>query len=72
MIEDELLCVRIAYELYKLDWCRRRGFNPEDVARAKANNEEYEGQMYSCIEEFYDCEYQDDSYIEYLMNDFEI
>lgn len=55
-----------AYELYKKDWCRQRNFDPEEVAKADAEGLEYKGCMYASLEEFADCEYTDNDYINEL------
>lgn len=55
-----------AYELYKLDWCEQREFDPEEVAKAYAEDREYNGSMYVSLEEFADNEYTDEEYIKQL------
>jgi hypothetical protein len=52
-----------AYILYKLDWCKQRGYNltdwdPEDGFR---------GESFVCMAEFEQCEFQDKGYMRYLL-----
>ena len=52
-----------AYRQYKKDWCESRGYNYADVRKAELKDEEYNGEMYACLEEFEDCEFSDDDYM---------
>ncbi len=60
--------LKTAYTHYKHEWCEDRGFDYNAVARADANNEEYQGQMYACLGEFEDFEFSDDDYMEEHFN----
>jgi hypothetical protein len=53
-----------AYGLYKIDWCKRRGYNLEDIDEAGVN-----GECYVSKNEFEDNEFQDVEYIESLFLD---
>lgn len=70
--EFSSLDMYMAYELYKRQWCRTRGWKYEAVKAAAENDEEYQGQMYVCFPEFIECEFQDDAYIDALLNDHEL
>jgi len=52
------------YELYKEDWCQERGYNLKDI------NDEFgiNGEIFVCLNEFEECEFQDKKYINYLLN----
>lgn len=54
-----------AYELYKLDWCKERGYKLSKVDEEIGIN----GECYSCQDEFEDNEFQDVEYIEKLFLD---
>lgn len=60
---------RKAYGYYKADWCKERGYNIDYV------DEEHGvcGECYVCFNEFLGAEFQDEEYMEYLLNhkDFE-
>ena len=56
-----------AYELYKRDWCKARGYDYEEVLEADFNDEEYNGEMYASLGEFEDMEFTDAEYMRYLM-----
>lgn len=70
-LEEEInaLSLKIAYELYKLDWCMQRGWKISNVQRAFDNGIEYNGQMFVCKDEFEECEYHDKEYIKYLFSE---
>lgn len=56
-----------AYKLYKKDWCKSRGYDYRKVQDAYRNDEEYNGEMYVCRDEFENCEFRDESYIAGLL-----
>lgn len=58
-----------AYELYKKDWCKVRGYNLKDVEVSEAEGEEYNGEMYACFEEFIDNEFNNREYMNSLMSE---
>lgn len=63
---EEIL--NLAYQKYKEDWCKTRNYPIEEVEAAEANDEEYNGEMYVCLDEFEDCEFQDEGYMMYLLS----
>jgi len=56
--------VNVAYELYKLDWCRSRGCDSDDA------DEEFgfSGNIYVCKEEFQTAEFTMKDYMRELLN----
>lgn len=58
-----------AYEMYKKDWCKVRGYDLKDVEVSEAEGEEYNGEMYACFEEFIDNEFDDKEYMDSLMGE---
>lgn len=61
--------MEMTYDLYKIEWCRQRGYDPNEVAAADEAGREYNGAMYVCLDEFEDCEYQDKAYVKALVAD---
>lgn len=61
-----------AYDLYKFDWCQQRGYNLTEVQAAYDRDEEYNGEMFVCLNEFEDYEYQDEGYVKYLFEEMEV
>lgn len=57
------------YNLYIADWCNTRGYALTDVVQAFIEDEEYDGQMFVCLEEFEDFEFQDKAYMQRLLPD---
>ena len=59
-----------AYEIYKREWCSSRGYNITDRDRFNGFN----GEDYVCLNEFAECEFQNEDYIQTLLseNDFKI
>lgn len=57
----------MAYLLYKKDWCHQRGYSLKAVEAAEIQEQEYNGSMYVCKNEFLSCEFQDEEYMSYLM-----
>lgn len=57
-----------AYEIYKREWCKDRGFDPDEVAKAAKKDREYQGQMYACFDEFEDYEWSDESAMRGLLS----
>ena len=68
MVTYEYL-LRKSYGRYKWDWCKQRGFELDKVEKANKNDAEYQGQMFVCIREFEDNEYQDKDFMRYLLCD---
>ena len=64
---DKLL--ETAYKKYKKDWCNSRGWPLKEVEAAYERDEEYKGQMFVCLDEFEDCEFQDEDYMLYLLSE---
>lgn len=62
----------IAYELYKLNWCRTRGWDYSAVRKAELRDEEYNGQMYVCYDEFLNTEYTHERFIDSLLSDVDL
>lgn len=52
-----------AYRLYKKDWCECRGYDYKEVQKAYRKDEEYNGEMFVCIDEFQDFEFEDEEYM---------
>lgn len=57
------------YNLYIADWCNTRGYALTDVVQAFIEDEEYDGQMLVCLEEFECSEFQDHDYMQWLLPD---
>ena len=68
-IQYDILTFR-AYEIYIRQWCSSRGYNIADRDRFNGFN----GEDYVCLNEFEECEFQDEDYIQTLLSedDFEI
>lgn len=65
MIEDMLTALaKKAYELYKQDWCKSRGYSFDEV------NEEtgIGGECYVCFDEFCTNSFVDEQYIKSLLS----
>lgn len=60
--------LQLAYELYKRDWCKTRGFSYASVQSAFDKGEKYRGCMFKSLEKFADCEYQDRVYIDCILS----
>lgn len=58
-----------AYNLYIADWCNARGYALIDVVQAYIEDEEFDGQMFVCLDEFEDAEFQDRDYMKGLLPD---
>lgn len=58
-----------AYNLYIADWCNTRGYALTNVVQACIEDEEFDGQMFVCLEEFEDSEFQDKEYMQRLLPD---
>lgn len=64
-VYDELL--QKAYNLYIADWCNERNYPLMEVVAACLDDCEYHGEMFVCLGEFEDAEFQDEGYMEYLL-----
>lgn len=56
-----------AYDIYKRKWCKDRNYDIKAVEKANKEDIEYNGEMYVCISEFEDCEFQDTDIMSELM-----
>jgi hypothetical protein len=52
-----------AYILYKLDWCKQRGYNLNDWD----SEDGFHGESFVCLAEFEQSEFQDKGYMRYLL-----
>lgn len=62
---DELL--QKAYNLYIADWCNERNYPLISVVAAYLDDAEFNGEMFVCLDEFEDAEFQDEEYMKYLL-----
>ena len=56
------------YDMYICEWCNFRGYYIIDVMLCKSKNEQYNGEMYVCKEEFMSNEFRNVDFIMKLLN----